>query len=413
MNGHTRKSVIGCGFASFSVYGLLMFIKLKLKMEKRKLKEYHICSNCVMDTSDPNIKFDEKGVCERCNLYYRDIFPEWKNGKGHEEELKAIIDKIKLDGQGKSYDCLLGMSGGFDSSYMLHMAVKKWGLRPLVFHVDAGWNLPVGESNIRKMVDKLKVDLKIEKINWNEERDFQLAFFKAGVPHLDTPQDLAFMATLDKFALKYDLKYILNGGNISTEVIVNPNAWYYWGTDHRHNMDIIKRFGTVPMTTYPFTTALRRKFYMPYVKGIKVVKLLNYIPYIKKEAEELLKVEYGWEAYPQKHFESLMTKFIEGYWLPKRFGYDVRKPQYSSLILTGQMSREEALGKLKLPSLSEQEGQALFMQIAKMLEISDDEFMGYFTMPLKTYKDYKNSEKIFDMGAGIMKLLSLDKLIRR
>lgn len=382
-------------------------------MKTENQKEYHVCSNCVMDTSDPNIKFDEKGVCERCNQYYYNVLPEWNNGKGHEKELKAIIDKIKLDGQGKPYDCLLGMSGGFDSSYMLHMAIREWGLRPLVFHVDAGWNLPVGESNIRKMVDKLKVDLKIEKINWEEERDFQLAFFKSGVPHLDIPQDLAFVATLDKFALKYKLKYILNGGNISTEVISNPNAWCYWGTDYRHNMDIIKRFGTVSMKTYPFTTILKRKMYMPYMKGVKIMKLLNYVPYIKKDAEELLKKEYGWEPYSQKHFESLMTKFIEGYWLPERFGYDIRKPQFSSLILTEQMSRKEALEILKSPSISEKEGQALFTQIAEMLEISEDELMKYFTMPLKTYKDYKNSEKIFTVGVRIMRMLGMDRLIRK
>lgn len=381
-------------------------------MEKSEIA-YKICANCVMDTTDPNIQFDEKDVCERCNQYYHDILPAWNNGRGHEEELKTLVAKIKKDGEGKPYDCLLGMSGGFDSSYMLHFAIKELGLRPLVFHVDAGWNLSVGENNIRKMVDKLGVNLIVEKINWNEERDFQLAFFKSGVPHLDTPQDLAFMATLDKFAIKYNLKFILNGGNISTEVIVNPNAWSYWGTDHRHNKDIIKRFGSVPMKTYPFTTVLKRKLYMPYVKGVKIVKLLNYIPYIKKDAEELLKREYGWEAYSQKHFESIMTKFIEGYWLPKRFGFDVRKSQFSSLILTGQMSREEALGKLKSSPLSDEEGQALFNQVAKMLEISNEELQRYFDMPLKTYKDYKNSEELFAIGAKILKMIGVDKLIRK
>lgn len=380
-------------------------------MEKNR--RYQICSNCVMDSSDPNLKLDGNGVCERCNQYYHGILPNWNNGVGHEEELKMLLDKIKSAGKGKSYDCLLGMSGGFDSSYMLHMAIKEWGLRPLVFHVDAGWNLPVGEANIRKMIDKLGTDLKVEKINWNEERDLQLSFFKSGVPHLDTPQDLAFMETLDRFALKYKLKYILNGGNISTEVIVNPNAWYYWGTDYRHNMDIVKRFGSVPMKTYPFTTVLKRKVYIPYIKGIKVVKPLNYISYIKKDAEELLRREYDWESYSQKHFESIMTKFLEGYWLPKRFGYDVRRPQFSSLILTGQMSREEAIEMLKSSPLTEAEGEDLFKQVASMLEISTDELTTYFTMPLKTYKDYKNSEKLFSIGAWVMRMIGVDKLIRK
>lgn len=195
---------------------------------KKKELAYRVCANCVMDTSDPNIQFDERGICERCNQYYQDILPTWNNGNGHEENLKSLVGKIKQDGAGKPYDCLLGMSGGFDSSYMLHFAIKELKLRPLVFHIDAGWNLPVAERNIQKMVDKLGVELKVEQINWNEIRDMQLAFFKAGVPHLDTPQDHAFVAVLDKYAEVNNIKYILNGGNISTEVIVNPDSWSYW-----------------------------------------------------------------------------------------------------------------------------------------------------------------------------------------
>lgn len=376
-------------------------------------KAYQICTKCVMDTSDPNIHFDENGVCERCNLYYREILPEWNRGQGHEMELKALVDKIKMEGKGKPYDCLLGMSGGFDSSYMLHFAIRELKLRPLVFHIDAGWNLPVAEQNIRKMVDKLGVDLKVEKINWNEIRDMQLAFFKAGVPHLDTPQDHAFVAVLDKYAEENKIKYILNGGNISTEVIVNPDSWSYWGTDKKHINDILKKFGTVKMKEYPFTSILRRKVYMPYIKGIKVVKLLNYIPYIKQDAEKKLMEEYGWEPYAQKHFEDILTKFLEGYWLPKRFGYDVRKPQYSSLILTEQMTRDEALEKLKIPPLSEEEGEELFNIVATKLEISVDELRKYLELPLKSYKDYKNSEKLFVVGAQILRLIGVDKLIRK
>ena len=379
----------------------------------RNMKTFQVCTNCVMDTSDPNIKFDEKGVCERCHQYYNDLLPKWNKGEGHEAELKTIVSKIKKAGKGKPYDCLLGLSGGFDSSYMLHFAIKELGLKPLVFHVDAGWNMPVGIHNIEKMVQKLDVDLKIEKINWEEERDFQLAFFKSGVPHLDIPQDLAFVAVLDKYAAQNDIKYILNGGNISTEVIVNPSSWGYWGTDSKHNKDIIKRFGTVEMKTYPFTNIFKRKIYMPYIKGVKVLKLLNYIPYVKKEAENLLKHEYGWEPYPQKHFESIMTKFIEGYWLPKRFGFDVRKPQFSSLILTGQMSREEALEKLQKPSISEEEGEVLFCEVARMLGITKEELQFYFDMPKKTYKDYKNTESLFSIGTRGLKFIGIDKLIRK
>lgn len=366
-----------------------------------------------MDSSDPNIKFDEKGFCDRCNQYYNEILPTWNYGLKKEAELNKIVEQIKNNGKGKEYDCLLGMSGGFDSSYMLHFAIKELGLRPLVFHVDAGWNTPFAENNIAKMVEKLGVDLMIEKINWDEERDFQLAFFKSGVPHLDIPQDLAFVAVLDNYAKKHKIKYILNGGNISTEVIVNPQSWAYWGTDMKHNRDIINRFGSVPMKTYPFTNVFKRKVIMPYIHGVKVVKLLNYIPYIKKDAEKLLQDEYGWTPYPQKHFESYMTKFIEGYWLPERFGYDVRRPQLSSLILTGQMTREEALKRLESKPISEEESKELFEKIATMLEISTDELKSYMEIPLKTYKDYKHQDYLFNFGSKIMYKLKLDKLIRK
>ena len=376
-------------------------------------RPYQVCTRCVMDTSDVNIHFDEHGVCDRCNQFETDILPKWNYGLNHEKELEEIVAKIKDHGKGKPYDCILGLSGGFDSSYMLHFAIKELGLRPLVFHVDAGWNTPFAVENIQKMVSKLGVDLKVEKIAWDEVRDFQLAFFKSGVPHLDIPQDNAFVSVLDKYARKYGIKYILNGGNISTEVIVSPNCWGYWGTDSRHNKDIIKRFGTVDMKTYPFTGILKRKIYMPYIAGVKVVKLLNYIPYIKADAERLLMEEYDWQPYPQKHFESIMTKFLEGYWLPTRFGFDIRRPQFSSLILTGQMSREEALERLSQPAIPEAEAQLLFDQVASMLEITPDELRGYMQLPLKSYKDYKNSEHLFNVGSKVLYRLGIYKLIRK
>ena len=379
----------------------------------KKSNEYRICSNCIMDTSDPNIKFDEKGVCERCNDYYNHILPIWSKGEGKQSELNAIVDKIKKAGKNKPYDCILGISGGLDSSYMLHFAVKKLKLRPLVFHIDAGWDIPFAEENIKKMVAKLGVELKTEVINWNEIRDFQVAFFKSGVPHLDTPQDHAFISVLDNYATKHKIKYILNGGNISTEVIVNPNAWGYWGTDMTQIKDILKQFGTVEMKTYPFTNIIKRKVIMPYIKGVKVVKLLNYVPYIKKDAEIFLMTEYDYVPYEQKHFEDSLTKFLEGYWLPKRFVYDVRRPQFSSLILTGQMTREEAIEKMKQPAIPEDEAASLFTQVAEKLEISTEELQSYFTMPLKTYKDYRNQESLFALGAKIMYWLKLDKLIRK
>lgn len=379
----------------------------------KEIRNHQICTNCVMDTTDPKIEFDDSGKCDRCSQYYKEILPDWNKGVGHSEELNSLIKKIIDAGKDQPYDCLFGFSGGLDSSYMLHLAVKEFGLRPLLFHVDAGWNTEIANSNIEKMVKKLNLDLKIEIIKWEEVRDMQLAFFKSGVPHLDIAQDHAFVAVLDNYAKKHNIKHILNGGNISTEIVVNPQSWSYWGTDLKHIKDVLKRLGTVAMKTYPFTNVLRRKVYMPYVKGIKVIKILNLVPYIKKDAEELLQKEYGWTSYPQKHFESIATKFIEGFWLPKRFGYDVRKPQFSSLILTEQMTREEALKKLATDPIPEEEANLLFQKVADMLQISEKELNKYFEMPHKTYKDYKHQEYMFDLGARIMYTLKLDKLIRK
>ena len=305
--------------------------------------KYVICANCVMDTTDTMIVFDKKGVCDHCNDFYKNVQPNWLTDDRGKQKLEAIMDKIKKDGRKRDFDCLLGLSGGVDSSYMLHLAVKEFGLRPLVFHVDGGWDAEVGVHNIQVMVDKLGLDLYTEVIDWEEMRDFQLAWFKSGVPHIDIPQDHAFIATLYNFADKYNVKYILNGGNISTECVRNPMEYFYYGTDMLHIRDIMRRFSTIKMKSYPFSSIYRHKIYLRYIRGVTVVRPLNYRPYIKADAIRLLEEKYGWKPYPLKHYESRFTKFLEGYWLPERFGFDTRRVQYSSLILTGQMTRDDAL----------------------------------------------------------------------
>ena len=371
-----------------------------------------ICTSCVMDTTDPNIVFDQDGVCQSCKTYYKTIEPSWNYGKNKEAELSLVLEKIKKAGKNKAYDCLLGLSGGLDSSYLLHMAIKEWGLRPLVFHVDAGWNTDIAKDNINKMINKLGIDLKIKTMNWQEMKALQIAFFKSGVAHLDIPQDNAFVGVLDDFAKKNNIKYVLNGGNIASEVIVNPLSWCYWGTDSKQNKDIVKQFSPIKIKEYTFTNILQRKIIMPYFYGVKVVKPLNYIPYVKKEVEKFLNTEYGYIAYGQKHFEDIITKFIEGYWLPKRFGFDVRKPQLSSLILTKQISRTDALKILSRPALSETEQKELFSQVAFMLDLNENELESFLNLPLKYYTDYKNSDWIFSLGKKILFALKLDKLIR-
>ena len=374
---------------------------------------YQICTNCVMDTSDSRIKFGTNGICDHCNDFYTNVKPTWNVNEKSRDELSKIIEKIKIEGKGKEFDCILGLSGGVDSSYMLHIAVKEFGLRPLIFHVDGGWNSELAVHNIQMMVDKLGLDLYTEVINWEEMKDFQLAFFKSGVPHIDIPQDHAFVATLYNFAYKYNIKYILNGGNISTECVRNPMEFLYYGTDMAQIKDIRKKFGTIKMATYPFSSVLRHKFFLRYIKGVKVIKSLNYMPYIKTEALRLLEKEYGWKPYPQKHFESRFTKFYEGYWLPERFGFDTRRVQFSSLILTGQMKREEALDLLKKPSYNSETIDDEFNYIATKLGISNNELRCYLNMPKKFYWDYKNQEKLFNIGAKILKFFGVEKSIKR
>lgn len=372
-----------------------------------------ICSNCVMDTTDSAILFDSNGVCDHCRDFNDNVKPNWHTDERGHAELSRIIDDVRKAGKGHDFDCILGLSGGLDSSYMLHLLVKEYGLRPLVFHVDGGWNSDLAVNNIQMLVDKLGLDLFTEVIDWEDMRDFQLAFFKSGISQIDIPQDHAFVATLYKFANKYNVKHIMNGGNISTECVRNPLEWLYYGTDMWLINDIRKKFCTRPLANYPFSSVLFHKFYLRYLRRVQVVRPLDYMPYSKEKAISTLQNEYGWRAYPQKHFESRFTKFFEGYWLPTRFGYDTRKVQLSSLILTGQMTREEALEKLQVPAYDPDAIDDEFAYIAKKLGISVAELRQLHTMPLKSYKDYRNQEALFNMGAKVLRAVGIERSIKR
>ena len=359
-----------------------------------------------MDTSDPSITFDKDGISNHYHEFKQLVEPNWQTDQAGEKYLSSYIAKIKRDGKGKDFDCILGLSGGVDSSYMLHILVTEYGLRPLVFHVDGGWNSEVAVHNINVLVDSLGVDLYTEVINWNEMRDFQLAMFKSGVPHLDIPQDLAFIGVLYKFASKHSIKYIINGGNISTECVLMPLDILYWPSDWLQVRDILSQYGEVPMTSFPFTNILHHKLYLPYVRRIRTFKPLNYVPYFKDSAIKTLQTHYDWKPYAQKHFESRFTRFFESYWLPTRFGYDMRRNQFSSLILTGQMTRDEALQRLSSlpydPSQIEQD----FRYIASKLNISVSELQHYHGMPKKYYFDYKNLRSFFALGEKVMSKLA-------
>ncbi|MBR2674854.1 MAG: N-acetyl sugar amidotransferase [Mogibacterium sp.] len=383
---------------------------------KREIERpYQICTCCVMDTSDDDISFDEKGVCMRCNEYKERIEPEWKHGRGHEKELGKLISDIKRKGEGKDYDCILGLSGGLDSSYMLHLAVREWGLRPFVFHIDAGWNLPVAEENIRKITDKLGVELHIEKMDWQEMKEMQLAWFRTGLESLDAPQDHAFIALIDRFSRELGVKYILNGYNISTEIIADPASWGKGAGptgDGTYMRDVIKKHCSVPIKNYTFTNGFKHKFWIPYVLGVKTVKPLNYVPFTREEMIKTLVDEYGYIPYGQKHFEDLLTKFLEAWWMPTRFGHDIRRAQLSSLVVTGQMTREEALAILENPPASEEECAEMFREIAKRLEISEEELREYHEMGECTEK-FRSQEKLYNFGIRLYEKLGIEKRIRK
>lgn len=378
-------------------------------MKHQNMSSQKICNNCVMDTTDTKITFNNEGICDHCQTFYADIKPKWDTGEKGNNKLIKIVDQIKKEGKNRDFDCIMGMSGGIDSSYLLYMMKEKYDLRPLVFHVDAGWNSQIAVNNIERLVDGLGLDLYTEVIDWEEMKDLQLSYFKSGVPHIDSPQDHSFFATMYKFASKHKIKTILTGGNYSTECIRNPLEWMYYQSDSIQLRDIHRQFGTVPLKNFPITNILWHKIYLPYFKRIKTIRPLDYIPYMKEDAMNLLVDKFGYQEYPQKHFESRFTRFYESYWLPKRFGYDTRKVQYSSLIVTNQMTRDEALNKLKELPYDKDSIKNDFEYVSNKLSISVDELQQYMDMPKKTYKDYKSQESIYNIGAKMMRLFGLEK----
>jgi N-acetyl sugar amidotransferase len=366
-----------------------------------------------MDTTDPNITFDERGWCDYCRNYHNNILPNWHPDERGMKELQPLIDKIKREGKGRDHDCLIGLSGGVDSSYVTYLAKEKFGLRPMLFHVDAGWNSQEAVNNIHRLVDGLKLELYTEVINWEEMKDLQLAFFKAQVPHIDTPQDHVFFASLYNFAAKNNYKYILTGANYSTECVREPLEWHYHASDLRQIKDIHKKFGTRELKTFPMADIFKYKIYYRFFKGVRVVKPLNFVPYIKENVMDELVESFGWQKYEYKHYESRFTRFYEGYWLPKKFGYDKHRAHFSSLILTKQMTRAEALEKIAQPAYDEATIKQDFEYIAKKLDITTTELQDIMNGKNKTYRDYKNNMTLINLGTKILRLVGVQRSIIR
>lgn len=376
-------------------------------------RAYCICTNCIMDTSDSNITFDERGWCDYCNNYHRNILPNWHPDERGEREMQAVAAGIREEGKDRDHDCIIGVSGGVDSSYVAYLAKEKLGLRPLIFHVDAGWNSQQSVNNIEKMVDGLGLDLHTEVVNWEEMKDLQRAFFKAQVPHLDTPQDHAFFAALYNFAAEHSFKYVITGANYSTECVREPLEWHYHASDLRQLKDIHRRFGERPLSTFPMADIFKFKIYYRFVKGMRVVKPLNNFPYLKDQAMQELADKFGWQKYAHKHYESRFTRFYEGYWLPTKFGYDKRRAHFSSLILTKQLSRDEALEKIAQPAYDEESMRQDFEYVATKLDMTVPEMQELLEGPNKTYRDYSHSMALIDLGTQMLRGLGLQKMIVR
>lgn len=356
------------------------------------MKEYKQCSRCVMDTTVNDIVFNDEGICNYCQQYESRIENEMIKNK--EKTLSKLIDKIKKSGEGRDYDCLIGISGGVDSSYVAYL-VKEQGLRPLAVHLDNGWNSELAVSNIEKLLKKLDIDLYTHVIDWNEFKDLQKSFIESSIPNLEFPTDHAINALLLQTANKYGIKYILNGSNLATEGIL-PVAWMGRNIDYRLLKSIHNKFGHKKLKTYP-KLSLIKFAYLLLVKKIKFIPILNYIEYNKEDAIVFLEKEFNWTRYSGKHFESIFTRFFQGFILPNKYNIDKRKAHLSTLIMSNQITKENALIELN----EEPYGNVSLINedkeyILKKLSYNEEEFEKIMLQKVKKPSDYPSSEFLFN-----------------
>jgi len=370
-------------------------------------RPYQRCTRCVMDTTDSKITFDEHGVCDHCRNFDTHIKPYWKPKENDFEGLEKLAAQIRKAGKGREYDCILGLSGGADSSYLAYIAKEVMHLRPLAFVVDTGWNLNVAVENIEKIVKGLNLDMYTEVVNWKEMADFQLSMFKASISSQDFPQDHAIFAGLYNYATKHHIKYVLTGSNNATEFIRPPLEWIYMN-DLRMALDIHDKFGQRELKTFPLCNIWKYRIWYRYFLGMRRRFPLDYIVYDKAQAEDLLHEKYGWTKYANKHYENVFTRFFEGYFLPHKFGFDTRKNVLSNEILAGTMTRDEALEILKEPPYDPEQAELDKAYIAKKLGVSTEEFQRIIDQPNKTPADYKNSIWALKVAVWFSRLMGIE-----
>lgn len=350
-----------------------------------QIYNYRMCTRCVMDTSDPEIRFDADGVCNHCIEFDVVTRKSWHPDEHGRRLWEAQIAQIKRESEGKPYDSILGLSGGVDSSY-LALKIYEAGLRPLVVHVDAGWNSELAVANIEKIVKHCSYDLHTHVINWEDMRDLHIAYLKSGIANQDVPQDHAFFASMYHFAVSNGINTIFSGGNTATEGIF-PKAWHGSAMDAINLKAIHSRFGTRKLKSYPMIGFFQYYFYFPFIKKMRTARPLNFMPYDKQMAiDELERI--GWRSYGRKHGESLFTKLFQNYYLPRKFGYDKRRPHYSSLIASGQMSRAAALAALEEPLYDPTELETDLNYFCKKLRITREEFELIMAKPSHHHADF-------------------------
>lgn len=346
-----------------------------------------------MDTSIKMINFDENGICNYCKDYEHRIATELYKEPDRSRKLNILLDKIKKNGQKKQYDCIIGLSGGVDSSYVAYQ-VKKFDLRPLAIHLDNGWNSNLAVQNIQNLINKLDIDLHTHVIDWEEFKDLQKAFIKSSIENLEIPTDHAITALLFKMADKYGLKYIINGSNLVSEGLFS-NQEGGSNIDYRLLKDIHKTFGKKKLRTYP-SIDIFNFAYKIIVKKIKYIPILNYIDYNKEKAIELLEKKYDWKQYDGKHYKSIFTRFFQGYILPNKYNYDKRRDHFSNLIMSRQISRSEALQELNKHPYPDQELLKVDIEFfLKKFNFTQLEFDTIMNNKPKAPSDYKSYESIF------------------